>query len=124
MLVECHGTVEEEVEQCALNFEVHGGNPSAGWILGALKNSPGKWRAVPYTRSARKHSASSRQAVRIHSKTIGNSSIHLGPVRRALRKLSIACAFFRPDHLPGSGKQRCCWPKFPEVCLARSIIPR
>ena len=30
MLVECHGTVEEEVEQSALNFEGHGGNPSAG----------------------------------------------------------------------------------------------
>ena len=30
MLVECNGTVEEEVEQSALNFEVHGGNRSAG----------------------------------------------------------------------------------------------
>ena len=29
MLVECHGTVEEEVEQSALNFEVRGGNPRA-----------------------------------------------------------------------------------------------
>ena len=30
VLVEYHGTVEEEVEQSALNFEVRGGNPSAG----------------------------------------------------------------------------------------------
>ena len=30
VLVECHGTVEEEVEQSALNFEVRGGNLSAG----------------------------------------------------------------------------------------------
>ena len=86
MLVEFHGTVEEEVEQCALNFEVHGGNPSAGWILGALKKSSGRWRAVPYTRPAGKHSSSSCKAVRIRSKTIGNSSIHLGPVGRALRE--------------------------------------
>ena len=55
-------------------------------VLGALKNSPGRWRAVPYTRSAGEHSASSCQAVRIPSKTIGNSSTHLGPVRRALRE--------------------------------------
>ena len=32
VLVECHGTVEEEVEQSALNFEVRGGNLSAGRI--------------------------------------------------------------------------------------------
>ena len=30
VLVECHGTVEEEIEQNALNFELCGGNLSAG----------------------------------------------------------------------------------------------
>ena len=45
-----------------------------------------KVESMPYTSSAGEHSASSRQAVHIPSKTIGNSSIHLGHVRRALRE--------------------------------------
>ena len=87
VLVECHGTVEEEVEQSALNFVSSRWKPECRWdVLGVLKNAPGWWRAVPYTRSAGEHSASSHQAVRVPSKTIGNSSIHLGPVRWALRE--------------------------------------